>query len=45
MMALLDPRIVRSIYRQAIDPSASDGEGDVWWSEVGAELSSVRAYC
>ncbi len=40
---MLEPRIVKAIYRQAIDPNASDGEGDAWWSEVGAELSDVIA--
>lgn len=43
MTTILHPHIVKAIYRQAIDPSASDGEGDAWWSEVGAELSGVLA--
>lgn len=43
MTAILEPHIVKAIYRQAIDPNASDGEGDAWWSEVGAEVSDVLA--
>nr|WP_280971291.1 hypothetical protein [Cupriavidus gilardii]WDE72551.1 hypothetical protein [Cupriavidus gilardii] len=31
----------KTLYRQAIDPRASDGEGPAWWSEVHAELADV----
>lgn len=34
---------VKAIYREAIDPRASDGEEAAWWSEVQAELSLVLA--
>lgn len=31
----------KAIYRAAIDPRASDAEGDAWWDEVRAELHQV----
>jgi len=33
----------KAIYRQAVDPSASDSEGSAWWHEVAGELRSVVA--
>ncbi|WP_334043614.1 hypothetical protein [Burkholderia ambifaria] len=29
------------IYREAIDPCASDGEGAAWWDEVADEVRDV----
>ncbi|MCP3727457.1 hypothetical protein M3I53_30765 [Paraburkholderia sp. CNPSo 3272] len=31
----------KAIYRQAIDPTASDGEGANWWGEVADEVRDV----
>ncbi|MEM5402743.1 hypothetical protein [Paraburkholderia unamae] len=31
----------KAIYRQAIDPTASDGEGANWWGEVADEVRGV----
>lgn len=31
----------KAIYRNAIDPRASDGEGAAWWNEVAGELRDV----
>ncbi|VWC91882.1 hypothetical protein BCO18430_03307 [Burkholderia contaminans] len=33
----------KAIYRQAIDPSASDSEGAAWWDEVADEVRDVVA--
>lgn len=32
---------VKAIYRRAIDPKATDGEGDAWWASVAAEVACV----
>ncbi|MFJ4291314.1 hypothetical protein ACIP1U_16245 [Cupriavidus sp. NPDC089707] len=32
---------VKAIYRRAIDPKASDGEGEAWWAAVAAEVVAV----
>ena len=32
-----------AIYRKAIDPRASDGEGATWWDEVADEVRDVIA--
>ncbi|CAM3374857.1 hypothetical protein CBM2609_P80008 [Cupriavidus taiwanensis] len=32
---------VKAIYRSAIDPRASDGEGAAWWDAVAAEVLAV----
>ncbi|QEZ48796.1 hypothetical protein [Cupriavidus oxalaticus] len=32
---------VKSIYRRAIDPRASDGEGNVWWASVAEDVVAV----
>ncbi|MBB5448041.1 MULTISPECIES: hypothetical protein [unclassified Paraburkholderia] len=31
----------KAIYRQAIDPRASDAEGAAWWDEVADEIRDV----
>ncbi|KKB61160.1 hypothetical protein WM40_24825 [Robbsia andropogonis] len=31
----------KDIYRQAIDPHASDVEGSAWWDEVAGEMRGV----
>jgi hypothetical protein len=31
----------KAIYREAIDPSASDGESTSWWDEVADEIEQV----
>ncbi len=33
----------KAIYRQAIDPRASDGESSAWWDEVADEVRDVVA--
>ncbi|WP_213781784.1 hypothetical protein [Caballeronia sp. dw_276] len=33
----------KAIYRQAVDPRASDGEGAAWWDEVADEVRDVVA--
>ncbi|CAG2383029.1 MULTISPECIES: hypothetical protein [Burkholderia] len=33
----------KAIYRQAIDPSASDSAGAAWWDEVADEVRDVVA--
>ncbi|MCS6496806.1 hypothetical protein NX905_21410 [Burkholderia thailandensis] len=33
----------KAIYRDAIDPRASDGEGAAWWDEVADEVRDVVA--
>jgi len=33
----------KSIYRDAVDSSARDGEGEDWWSEVAGEIREVIA--
>jgi hypothetical protein len=33
----------KAIYRHAVDPNASDGEGSAWWDEVADELRDVLA--
>jgi nucleotide-binding universal stress UspA family protein len=35
--------VAKAVYRQAIDPSARDGEGAAWWSEVVDEIRDVIA--
>ncbi|WP_439672867.1 hypothetical protein AEMCBJ_33265 (plasmid) [Cupriavidus necator] len=32
---------VKVIYRRAIDPRASDGEGAAWWAAVAEEVIAV----
>lgn len=32
---------VTAIYRRAIDPKVSDGEGAAWWAAVAAEVVAV----
>ena len=34
---------IKAIYRNAIDPRASDCEGSAWWSEVADEVRNVIA--
>ncbi|EYS85845.1 hypothetical protein CF68_09005 [Cupriavidus sp. SK-4] len=31
----------KAIYRRAIEPNASDGEGEAWWAAVAAEVVAV----
>ncbi|SPK77564.1 conserved protein of unknown function (plasmid) [Cupriavidus taiwanensis] len=31
----------KAIYRHAIDPRASDGEGEAWWAAVTDEVNQV----
>ncbi len=31
----------KAIYRRAIDPRASDREGEAWWAAVAAEVNMV----
>lgn len=38
VLSLLD---AKAVYRVAIDPRASDGEGEAWWSSVHADLQRV----
>ncbi|WP_176331903.1 hypothetical protein [Burkholderia vietnamiensis] len=33
----------KAVYRKAIDPRASDGEGAAWWDEVADEVRDVIA--
>jgi hypothetical protein len=33
----------KAVYRKAIDPRASDGEGAAWWDEVADEVRDVVA--
>ncbi|QMI49750.1 hypothetical protein [Burkholderia sp. MBR-1] len=33
----------KAVYRKAIDPHASDGEGAAWWDEVADEVRDVIA--
>lgn len=33
----------KAIYREAIDPLASDGESTSWWDEVTAEVEQVAS--
>lgn len=33
----------KAIYREAVDPCASDGEGAAWWDEVADEVRDVIA--
>lgn len=33
----------KAIYRKAIDPRASDGEGLIWWDEVVDEVRGMIA--
>jgi hypothetical protein len=33
----------KAIYRQAVDPRASDGEGPAWWVEIADEVRDVVA--
>lgn len=33
----------KAIYRHAVDPRASDGEGAAWWDEVADEVRDVVA--
>ncbi|MGF6637273.1 hypothetical protein [Paraburkholderia sp. MM6662-R1] len=33
----------KTIYRNAIDPRTSDGEGAAWWDEVADEVCAVIA--
>ncbi len=33
----------KAIYRQAIDPRVTDGEGAAWWDEVADEIRDVVA--
>ncbi|MDN7429103.1 hypothetical protein [Burkholderia sp. AU45388] len=33
----------KAVYRKAIDPCASDGEGSAWWNEVADEVRDVIA--
>jgi hypothetical protein len=35
--------LVMQIYREAVDPTATAGEGLDWWSEVQAEVVGVIA--
>lgn len=32
---------VKAIYREAVDPRASDGEGSAWWAAVQEEIVHV----
>lgn len=33
----------KAIYRAAVDPKASDAEGDAWWGAVHVEMIQVLA--
>ena len=33
--------VAKAIYRQAVDPRASDGESSAWWNEVTDEVRDV----
>ncbi|WP_176091174.1 hypothetical protein [Burkholderia ambifaria] len=33
----------KAVYRKAVDPRASDGEGAAWWDEVADEVRDVIA--
>lgn len=37
----MDMQLAKAIYRAAVDPLASDAEGDTWWEEVRTELCQV----
>lgn len=33
----------KAIYRRALEPNASDGEGEAWWAAVAAEVVAAGA--
>ena len=40
-MRALSVQDAKAVYRAAIDPRASDGEGEAWWASVHADVQGV----